>query len=181
MGGELGGLTDLLTTTLPAYLTGLGAVAKDLADGVNAQHQLGYDAAGTAGTAMFSYDPADVLGTLSVAITDPSLVAASSLPGGGTDVGNAEALATGPGVEGAYQRLVNGLGTEVVESTRRAANQRVLTGQVDGAREQLSGIDLDEEMVNMISAQRAYEAASRVMTTVDSLLDTLINRTGLGR
>ncbi|MCW2848628.1 MAG: flgK [Marmoricola sp.] len=181
IGGELGGLGDLLATTLPAYLTGLGAVAKDLADGVNAQHQAGYDAAGTAGTALFSYDPADVLGTLSVAITDPRLVAASSVPGGGTDVGNAEALATRPGVEGAYQRLVNGLGTEVVESGRRAANQQVLTGQVDGAREQLSGIDLDEEMVNMISAQRAYEAASRVMTTVDSLLDTLINRTGLGR
>ncbi len=181
IGGELGGLTDLLTTTLPAYLTGLGAVAKDLADGVNTQHMAGYDAAGTAGTAMFSYDPADILGTLSVAITDPSLVAASSVTGGGTDVGNAELLATGPGVEGAYQRLVNGLGTEVLESARRAANQQVLTSQVDGAREQLSGVDLDEEMVNMISAQRAYEAASRVMSTVDSLLDTLINRTGAGR
>ena len=68
-----------------------------------------------------------------------------------------------------------------VESRRRAANQQVLTSQVDGAREQLSGVDLDEEMVNMISAQRAYEAASRVMTTVDSMLDTLINRTGAGR
>jgi flagellar hook-associated protein 1 FlgK len=68
-----------------------------------------------------------------------------------------------------------------VESRRRAANQQVLTSQVDGAREQLSGVDLDEEMVNMISAQRAYEAASRVMSTVDSLLDTLINRTGAGR
>jgi flagellar hook-associated protein 1 FlgK len=33
----------------------------------------------------------------------------------------------------------------------------------------------------MLSAQRAYEAASRVMTTVDSMLDTLINRTGLVR
>ena len=33
----------------------------------------------------------------------------------------------------------------------------------------------------MISAQRAYEAAARVMTTVDSVLDTLINRTGLVR
>ena len=31
----------------------------------------------------------------------------------------------------------------------------------------------------MLSAQRAYEAASRVMTTVDSVLDTLINRTGV--
>jgi flagellar hook-associated protein 1 FlgK len=181
IGGELGGLTDLLTTTLPGYLSGLAAVAKDLADGVNTQHAAGYDRAGNAGTAMFSYDPADVLGTLAVSITDPALVAASSVAGGGLDVGNADLLATGPGVEGAYQRLVTGLGTEVLESTRRAANQQVLTGQVDSARDQLAGVDLDEEMVNMISAQRAYEAASRVMTTVDSMLDTLINRTGLVR
>jgi flagellar hook-associated protein 1 FlgK len=57
----------------------------------------------------------------------------------------------------------------------------VLTSQVDGSREQLSGVNLDEEMVTMSSAQRAYEAAARVMTTVDSVLDTLINRTGLVR
>ena len=67
----------------------------------------------------------------------------------------------------------------MVESRRRAANQQVLTSQVDGAREQLAGVNLDEEMVNMLAAQRAYEAASRVMTTVDSVLDTLINRTGV--
>ena len=42
-----------------------------------------------------------------------------------------------------------------------------------------SGVSLDEETVNMLSAQRAYEAAARVMTTVDSMLDTLINRTGV--
>jgi flagellar hook-associated protein 1 len=181
MGGELGGLSDLLTTTLPGYLTGLAAVAQDLADGTNAQHVQGYDANGNQGVDLFSYDPADVLGTLGVAISAPDLVAASSVPGGGTDVGNADALATGPGVEGSYQRLVTGLGTEVLESQRRAANQQVLTGQVDNARDQLAGVDLDEEMVNMISSQRAYEAASRVMTTVDSMLDTLINRTGLVR
>jgi flagellar hook-associated protein 1 FlgK len=183
IGGEVGGIADLLTTTLPAYLGGLTAVAQDLADTVNTQHTLGYDKAGAAGTPLFSYTASDVLGTLAVAITDPALVAASSVAGppGNLDTGNAKQLARGGAVEDAYQRLVNGLGTEVLESRRRAANQQVVTGQVDSAREQLSGINLDEEMVNLLSAQRAYEAASRVMTTVDSMLDTLINRTGLVR
>ena len=82
-------------------------------------------------------------------------------------------------MEDSYQRLINGFGTEVASVKRLTANQQVLTGQVDNSREQLSGVNLDEEMVSMLSSQRAYEAASRVMTTLDSVLDTLINRTGL--
>lgn len=179
--GELGAVTDLLTTTLPAYSAGLGAVAQQLADEINAQHQLGYDATGAPGQPFFSYNPADPAGTLAVALASPSLVAASSIPGGGLDAGNATALAGATGVEDSYQRLVNGFGTEVASVQRLAANQQVLTNQVDGSREQLAGVNLDEEMVSMLAAQRAYEAASRVMTTVDSVLDTLINRTGLVR
>jgi len=179
MTGEIGGVTDLLTTTLPAYSTGLGAVAQQLAEEINAQHQAGYDAAGNPGQAVFSYNPADPAGTLAVALTSPSDLAASSLPGGVLDSANATALASATAAEESYQRLVNGFGTEVASVKRLAANQQVLTSQVDGSREQLSGVNLDEEMVTMLSSQRAYEAASRVMTTVDSVLDTLINRTGL--
>jgi len=183
-GGELGGVADLLNTTLPAYLDGLTQIATSLATAVNALHTAGYDQRGDAGTPLFSYDPADVLGTLTVAITDPALVAASSVPGNGSGTGNAgtgtaEALAAMPGVEGAYQRLVTGLGVQVNQAQRQSTNQQAVTGQVDSAREQLSGVNLDEEMVNMLAAQRAYESASRVMTTLDSVLDTLINRTGV--
>ena len=181
MTGEIGGVADLLTTTLPAYSAGLGAVARQLADEINAQHQAGYDAAGNPGQPFFGYDPADPAGTLAVALGSTDELAASSVPGGVLDGGNATALAAANGAEESYQRLVNGFGTEVASVKRLAANQQVLTSQVDGSREQLSGVNLDEEMVSMLSAQRAYEAASRVMTTVDSVLDTLINRTGLVR
>jgi flagellar hook-associated protein 1 FlgK len=179
MTGEIGGVTDLLTTTLPAYSSGLGAVARQLADEINAQHQAGYDAAGNPGQPLFGYDPTDPAGTLAVALTSPGDLAASSLPGGVLDSTNATALASATAAEESYQRLVNGFGTEVASVKRLAANQQVLTSQVDGSREQLSGVNLDEEMVSMLSAQRAYEAASRVVSTVDSVLDTLINRTGL--
>jgi flagellar hook-associated protein 1 FlgK len=179
--GEIGGVTDLLTTTLPAYASGLDAIAQQLADTVNAQHALGYDAAGNPGQPFFSYNPADPAGSLAVALTAPGELAASSIPGGGLDAGNATALAGLDGFESSYQRLVNGFGTEVASVRRLAANQQVLTSQVDASREQLAGVSLDEEMVSMLAAQRAYEAAARVMTTVDSVLDTLINRTGLLR
>ena len=180
MSGEVGGLTDLLTTTLPAYLTGLDAVAKDLADSVNTQHQAGYDAAGTAGTAMFTYDP-DRRRSAPCPSRSPT---PTWWPPRRCRVGDSTSATPTRSPPVPVSRVTTSAWSPVsaprsLESRRRAANQQVLTSQVDGSREQLSGVDLDEEMVNMIAAQRAYEAASRVMTTVDSVLDTLINRTGV--
>ena len=177
--GEVGASADLLNTTLPAYAAGLGAVARDLADSVNAVHAAGYDLDGTTGTAFFSYDPADPAATLTVAVTARQ-VAASSLPGGVLDGSNADVIGTAGTPEGSYQRLINGFGTEVASAQRLVRTQSLLTTQVDSAREQLSGVNLDEETVAMLTAQRAYEAAARVMSVMDSVLDTLINRTGIG-
>lgn len=185
MRGEIGATADLLTETLPAYRANLDAVVKQLVADVNAQHVQGYDQTGAQGGPFFTFDEADPANptnpssTLKVAFTDTQLLAASSIPGGGLDGGNATALAKTGGVEDAYQRLVNNLGSEVASVKRLAANQAALTSQVDGNRDQLAGVNLDEEMVSLVSAQRAYEAASRVMSTLDAMLDTLINRTGL--
>ena len=182
LGGVVGATTTLLNTTLPAYRAGLDAVATSLATSVNTQHAAGFDKSGAAGGAFFSFDPANAAATLSIAITDVADIAASSVAGGGLDGGNATAVSGElADAEGDYQRLVNVFGSEVSSVRRLAANQQVLTAQVDGSREQLSGINLDEEMVTMLQAQRAYEAAARVMSTLDSVLDTLINRTGLVR
>jgi flagellar hook-associated protein 1 FlgK len=51
--------------------------------------------------------------------------------------------------------------------------------QVDNSRTALAGVNIDEEMVNMVQFQHAYDAAARFMTSVDEMLDTLINRTGV--
>ena len=57
----------------------------------------------------------------------------------------------------------------VAESARASAEQDQLAN---------ASVDTDEETVDMISYQRAYEAAARVLTTLDEMLDTLINNTG---
>ncbi|WP_148575495.1 flagellar hook-associated protein FlgK [Nocardioides caldifontis] len=181
VGGELGAVRDVLDVTIPGYLASLGQVAKGLADAVNALHQGGYDAAGNPGAPFFTYDPADPAGSLAVAITDPAAVAASSVGGGAVEGSVADALAEMTSPETAYQQLVNGFGTQVASSRRLADSQMMLTQQVDGARDQLAGVSLDEEMLSMVEYQRGYEAAARVLTTIDSILDTLINRTGLTR
>lgn len=177
--GRVGASADLLNTTLPAYLSGLDAVAKDLADTVNAAHGAGYDLDGNPGAAFFTYTAGSPASSLAVGVTSRQ-VAASSLPGGALDGSVADTIGTAGSAEGAYQRLVNGFGTEVAAAHRLRTTQSLLTTQVDSAREQLSGVNLDEETVAMLTAQRAYEAAARVMSVMDSVLDTLINRTGIG-
>lgn len=180
VGGQIGAVIDLLDHTLPDYAAGLDEVAVQFKNEVNAQHEAGYDLAGNQGKPLFGYDPpATVASTIHVTIVSPDEVAASAVPGGNLDSQNADALIGEIKVEGAYQSLVTGFGTTVDSVRRLAVNQSTLTEQVDTSREQLAGVSLDEETVNMLTAQRAYEAAARVMTTVDSILDTLINRTGL--
>ena len=179
--GELGAVADLLDVTIPGYLAGLGAVAQTLVDTVNATHQGGYDANGNPGGPFFSFDPADPAGTIAVALTANSEIAAAGRPGGVVDGTVADALAELTDTDTSYQRLVNELGSVIASGRRLLTNQSMVTAQVDGSREQLAGVNLDEEMLSMVQYQRGYEAAARVLTTVDSMLDTLINRTGLLR
>jgi len=175
--GSVGAAVSLMDRTLPDYLSRLDGFTSSLAATVNAQHTQGFDLSGAAGGSFFSGSTA---ATLRVAVTDPAKVAAATVAGT-LDGSNADALAGLSTVDDGYRRLVTDFGAEVASARRVADNQQVLTDQVDGAREALSGIDLDEEMVQMLAHQRAYEAAARVMSTVDSVLDTLINRTGLVR
>jgi flagellar hook-associated protein 1 FlgK len=181
VGGAVGAVTDLLDTTIPTYLAGLDSLAQTLADGVNALHGGGYDAAGNPGGPFFGYDPADPSGSITVAVTTTAGVAAAGVGGGVVEGSVADALSGLTTAESSYQQLVNGFGSTVASGRRLAASQQMLTQQVDGSRDQLAGVNLDEEMLAMVSHQRAYEAAARVLTTVDSVLDTLINRTGLLR
>jgi len=48
--------------------------------------------------------------------------------------------------------------------------------QIDYARSSMSSVDLNEEGVNLLTYSKSYNAAARLMTTLDEMLDTLINR-----
>ena len=182
LGGQTGAVAELITTTLPGFQAGLDAVATQLADSVNALHTSGYDAAGNAGTAFFTYSTTTgAARSLAVALTDPDLVAASGVAGGGLGTEVADQLGSLSATDASYQRLITSFGSTVASAKRLSTTQDLLTSQVDSSRQQLVGVSIDEETVNLLSAQRAYEAASRVMTTLDDVLDTLINRTGVTR
>ena len=176
--GELGASYDLLTEDLPDYLGKLNGFVTELVTQTNTQHAAGKDLDGNDGAPFFAGTTA---AGLAVAITDPRAVAAAQPGKGALDASNADALATMDLGAIQYRSLVTQFGVQVSSARRVADNQGVLTSQVDASRESLAGINIDEEMVNLLAAQRAYEGAARVITAIDSVLDTLINRTGLMR
>jgi flagellar hook-associated protein 1 FlgK len=85
----------------------------------------------------------------------------------------------GDGPDLMYRSLIVAMGVETEAVNRRSDIQYEITRQVDAARDAQSGVNLDEEMTNMLAYQRAYDAAARFMTTIDQMLDRLINNTGL--
>jgi flagellar hook-associated protein 1 FlgK len=78
-----------------------------------------------------------------------------------------------------YAGLVGKIGTASSQATEMAANQQLVVNQLTTQVEQVSGVSLDEEATDMLKFQHAYQAAARVITTMDEMLNTLINTTGL--
>ncbi len=184
VGGSASGMLHGLNDVIPRYRDGLDEIAASLRDKVNAQHGRGFDQDGVAGTAVFTGGSA---ATIALALTDPRRIAASSSAGargtgdnGGTNAADMAELAGAPnGPDVSYRELIVKLGVEAQTANRRVDIQADILGQIDAAREAEAGVNLDEEMTNMLAYQRAYEGAARFISSVDSMLDTLINRTGI--
>lgn len=121
-------------------------------------------------------------GTLGVRIT----IAVPATGSQDTDINTAlsalngrSVRSTGPATIGdQYGQEIAAIG--VLSSTARgqAANQGVLVGQLERQRQEVSGVSIDEEATHLIQYQHAYQAAARVISVMDSMLDTLINGTG---
>jgi flagellar hook-associated protein FlgK len=185
-GGTAEGQLTALNDVIPGYRAKLDGVAADLAASLNGLHVTGFDAAGNPGTAVLGPDPGPVTAdNLTVLISDPEQIAASSI-GPGTpnnDNGIASKLAAlrqaAGGVDAGYRAMIVELGVQAAVSDRNLGIQQVITAQVEAAKDSVAGVNLDEEMTNMLSYQHAYSAAGRLVTAIDEMLDVLINRTGL--
>ncbi|MEI6107418.1 MAG: flagellar hook-associated protein FlgK, partial [Opitutae bacterium] len=79
---------------------------------------------------------------------------------------------------GFYATAVSNLGQAVAGASARVADQTNIEQLIRSQRDAVSGVSLDEETADLIKYQRAFQAASRVFTTIDSLLETVVNRLG---
>ena len=187
LGGEFGGLLDAHDAA-DGYATDLDTWVSDFATAFNTQHSAGFDSTGAAGGDFFSFTAGSEAVTLDVDAAlraDPALFAlAGAATAAAGDGGNLNLLldvedqllhagatrTTGEALADIYAQVGRDIETAELD-------QGVFELELDdilALRDSVSAVDLDEEAANLMAYQASYQAAARVLTATNDLLDVLI-------
>jgi flagellar hook-associated protein 1 FlgK len=165
-GGTLGGLQDV-AGKVSGYRATLNGLAGSLIGSVN----------GLSSTAIFTGTGANDIASVATAAT-VSAGAASGAAGDNSVALAIAALRGAAGVDGGYAGLVQAIGADTAQAINNQDTTTRVLGSLTEQRQSVSGVSMDEEMANMVRFQRGYQAAARALTTMDEMLNTLINNTG---
>jgi flagellar hook-associated protein 1 FlgK len=185
-GGNIKGWLETRDVIINGYLTSLETLAATIRDQVNTVHSTGrapdnsqnnfFVPTGTLASGTFAVNP-DL-------VADSNLVAAGDTSDSGdnrtaikiANLQHATFLIGGDPqtFDNYYGMLVSNVGIDVRNSSQNYDHLSAVASQLDNYRESISGVSLDEEMVNLIKFQHAYDAAAKLISTVDEMLDTLI-------
>lgn len=188
---------------VPYYMEQWNKLAYNMAKALNEVHSKGYGLDGSTGKLLFggfdtsiAYDKttpyaqlirvsSDILasdGLLKIAAAKDPV----ALPGDNRNALELIALRDKPidGLDKATfddfaRSLISNLGVDAEQANVMKKNQEVMVKQIDLNRQSISGVSLDEEMTNMLKYQKSYAASARVITAMDELIDTIINRMGI--
>jgi flagellar hook-associated protein 1 FlgK len=185
-GGKIKGWLEVRDVNIVDYAGRLDDLAANLITAVNGLHATGLDLNGALGQAFFIGTDAGSIALNPNIAADVNLIAAAGptegVPGGS---GTAVAIAglqndfTMSGntttFDDFYNSLVSDVGGAVQASTVRMNHQSELMNLLDSYREEISGVNLDEEMINLVKFQHAYDAAANLISTVDEMMATIID------
>lgn len=202
--GELGAMVTFINDSIPGVRSRLDAMASSLVTAVNTAHTGGFTFSGTAipGTAAGNFFDAGTVtnpvraGTIAldaIIAADATKIASSADANAPTDNTTALAMAalrtasstvsyTTPSgttetgsLLGFFRTTVTSLGLD----TQRAADDvdiyTSLAENADARRQSVSGVNTDEELVNLMRTQQAYQAATKLIKAADEMLQTLIS------
>lgn len=185
-GGKLKGLLEVRDDIITDYLARLDTLAGTLRTDINTLHQGGFDLNGIAGEAFFigTGTAADLEVNPNI-IGTPDLIAAASdpltFPGdnrNAIEIANLQHQLMMSGNTATYNdyysSVVRDVGYEVLKSDSYYNHQSDMMAQLENQRESVSGVSLDEEMINLIKFQNAYTAAAKLITTADEMMQTII-------
>lgn len=204
LAGELSAMVKVLNTEIPGARTRLDAMANQLVSAVNTTHRTGFTFNGNTipGTAAGDFFAPGSLAAPVTAATialssavadDPSKIASSGNANAPTDNSVAQALSvlrstddtvtyttSSGGTEkgsflGFFRSLVTRIGIQTASATDDAAVADNLTDQANLRRQAVSGVNTDEELVNMLRVQQSYQAATKMIKAADEMLQTLIS------
>jgi flagellar hook-associated protein 1 FlgK len=182
-GGELAANLQALATVIPDAKRDVNTVAQELSDQVNAIHNTGAGLDGSTGLDFFNIDGAGVISISTDVAGQPELVAAAAAGAGQYDNSVAidiAQLADGPtGPLAVFVEKVGSVASAVATATSGAQAAEAARTQAEALAMAAGGVSLDEELTELITAQRSYEAAARLMTAIDEMLGVLIERTGV--
>ena len=185
--GRLGGLVDARDGDLAQAKQRLDVLAAKLAADVNALHSSGKDRRGDPAGAFFVLQGVGADGVTgaaaALAVTaalkqDASRVSAGSSGNPGDNGVALDLAALRDDIDGAGAQLrsaIADLGARSRESQDLATGQQVVVASYTAQRESVSGVSLDEEASNLLRFQRAYQAAARIVTTVDEMAQSLLS------
>jgi flagellar hook-associated protein 1 len=186
-GGSLGGTLQNLYQDIPAAQSQIDTLAHSVATSINAIQQSGTDENGnpTTSTPLFNI-PTGVAGSaaaISVAITDPTQIAAAASGNGSADGTNAQAMANvakqaivgGSTPANFYSAFLGTLGSNVQSLQTTVAAVTTSLSQLTTQQGSLSGVSQDQEASNLVTYQRAYQAASQTFTILNNLMTAALN------
>ncbi|MDD5724111.1 MAG: flagellar hook-associated protein FlgK [Syntrophales bacterium] len=185
-GGQLAGvlaLRDELIGGDGGYMSRLDNLAVAIVDTVNGLHESGFDMYGNLGGNFF--DPITKASDMCVNAdieSDVNRIAASkTVNGDGALAAQIGALRDALVMNGGrasfgdeYAAFVGCIGQDAADATRDCDRQTTLMDQLTTRRESISGVSIDEEMINLIKYQTGYSAAARLCTVAEELMDTLL-------
>jgi flagellar hook-associated protein 1 FlgK len=178
IGGELSGRAQLVS-----WKSELDTLAQGLGDALNAQNAAGFVPGGSAGGPLFQFAPGGAAAGISLAVTDGSKLAFAGSPTAAAgDAANLNAMiglegasVVGGASAGAFaSRLTSRVGTETSLASVRAESTAAASADAQELYVNLTSVDLDEQAVQLIQYQTAYQAAAKVVQITDDLLGTLM-------
>jgi flagellar hook-associated protein 1 len=173
-GGAMAGIAEGAARIADAR-DALNQIAVGVANGVNAVQAGGHNLDGNAGAAMFSATGAS---DFKLVLDDPRGIAAASPGGGERNNGNLAALATlrkDGKFEGSLTTLTTDNASALAARRSVAEVQTTIRSNAAAARDSVTGVNVDEEAVDLIRFQQAYQASSRVIQVARETLDAIFN------
>jgi flagellar hook-associated protein 1 FlgK len=185
--GSIKGVIDARDEEIKTVSDDLDTLARELITQVNTAHSAGIALDGVStGAVFFSGSNASDIALNTVLKNDPSRIQASSNGEPGNNgvalklakMANQTQSALGNLIfSERYNQTVANLGQALNSTNNQMQDQDAVNRMLARQRDSISGVSVDEEMANLIVFQRAFQASARMITTLDELLQSVINLT----